>query len=539
MVELRRGGSPRLVVGPVSLLDWARRHRIAAQLLIALAVAFATRAWLFGDPVIQIDEQFYLLTGDRLLHGAIPYVDIWDRKPVGIFLLYAGIRLLGGEGIYQYQVVATLFAAGTAFLIAGMAMRFTNGRGAALAGASYLLWLLIFDGAGGQTPVFYNLLMAGAGTLVLRLVADEVTPRRLLFGGTAAMLLVGLAMQIKYSVLFEGVFFGLALLWRAFRLGMRPAAILGSALLWILAALLPTLAALAWYAQIRHLDAFLYANFESIFQRDTVPPKKLLSRLLGLIGLALPLLLCAFAGWRLARRSAPSPQAAARSFAWGWLAASLVGVALFGTYFIHYFLPVLTPLTLACAGLLGDRDAGVAIVSSRGVRRISIAAFLAVTGVGLTLATVPKRIKHRGHAPEVRALAANIRANLHGCLFAYDADPILYLMTQACLPTTRIFPNHLNDQTEANAVGVDTVRETARIFARNRPDLVVLSEPADPDVNEATRALVEHAVATEYRPIFRIRIGSHDRVLFKRLSPAARPPATVATRTAGLTHKST
>ena len=188
------------------------------------------------------------------------------------------------------------------------------------------------------------------------------------------------------------------------------------------------------------------------------------------------------------------------------------------------------PLTLACAGLLGDREASVAIASSRGVLRVSIASFLAITGVGLAIATVPKRIKDRGHDAEVRALAANIRANLHGCLFAYDADPILYLMTQACFPTSRVFPNHLNEGIESQAVGVDTVRETARIFRTQRPDLVVLSAPADPGFNAGTRALVEHAVATDYRPIFRIRIGSHERVVFKRLAPVDARPARIAAR---------
>jgi MFS family permease len=519
------------------LLNLARRHRIAAQLLIALVVAFATRAWLFGDPVVQIDEQFYLLTGDRLLHGAIPYVDIWDRKPVGIFLLYAGIRLIGGEGIYQYQVVATVFAAGTAFLIARMAMRFTNGRGAALAGASYLLWLLIFDGAGGQTPVFYNLLMAGAGALVLRLVTSEVTHRQLAAGGSVAMLLVGIALQIKYSVLFEGVFFGLALLWRASRRGMSLPLALACALLWIVSALLPTFAALAWYSHAGHLDAFLYANFESVFQRGKPPPKKLLSRALGLAGMALPLLLCAYAGWRLARGSDNYRRAAARRFALMWLAASLIGVIVFGTYFIHYFLPVLVPLTLACAGLLGDAEAGVAIVSGQGVRRISIASFLAVTGVGLAIATVPKRIKDRGHEPEVRALAANIRANLHGCLFAFDADPILYLLSQACIPTSRVFPNHLNEGIESKAVGLDPLRETARIFRANRPDLVVLSDPPDPGYNEATRALVEREINADYRPIFRIKVGSHERIVFKQLTPPGLPPTAIAARATPARHR--
>jgi hypothetical protein len=88
---------------------------------IIVVAAFAIRCCQFGNPLIQVDETFYLLVGDRMLHGALPYVDIWDRKPVGLFVLFAGIRLLGGDGIVQYQVVATLFAAGAALLIVRIA----------------------------------------------------------------------------------------------------------------------------------------------------------------------------------------------------------------------------------------------------------------------------------------------------------------------------------------------------------------------------------------------------------------------------------
>jgi hypothetical protein len=75
------------------------------------------RAFTFGSPTIQIDEQFYLLVGDRMLHGALPFVDIWDRKPMGLFLLFAAIRLLGGEGIVQYQLVALLSVVATSVVI--------------------------------------------------------------------------------------------------------------------------------------------------------------------------------------------------------------------------------------------------------------------------------------------------------------------------------------------------------------------------------------------------------------------------------------
>src|SRR3546814_7529096 len=101
--------------------------------------------------------------GDRILnHGAIPYVDIWDRKPVGLFLLYAGIRLLGGDGIVQYQVVATLFAAATAILIAGWSARFSGWVAATVAGLFYLVLSHKFSGYGGEAEIFLNLLTTAA-----------------------------------------------------------------------------------------------------------------------------------------------------------------------------------------------------------------------------------------------------------------------------------------------------------------------------------------------------------------------------------------
>ena len=297
-------------------------------LLVAFVAALATRAWLFGDPVIQVDEQFYLLTGDRMLHGAIPYVDIWDRKPVGIFLLYAAIRMLGGEGIYQYQLAATFAAALTAYLIGAMALRFTNFRGAAMAAAAYLLWLLIFDGGGGQTPVWYNPLVAGAGLLVMKAWCDDVSERRLIALGVSAMLLIGVALQIKYSALFEGLFFGLALTWRSWLIDRSWTRTAGRALSWALIALLPTVAAIGWYWRAGHLDAFVYANFESIFLRTPASHGKLLLRVLAILGLALPLLLCALTQWHSDRWGLTDVRSErARRFTIAWLASAIVGVA--------------------------------------------------------------------------------------------------------------------------------------------------------------------------------------------------------------------
>jgi len=108
----------RLAAEPLSRS--AGRAWLAAAAVLTLC-AFVVRCGLFGDPLIHVDENFYLWVGERLLRGELPYVDVWDRKPVGLFVLYAAIRLLGGDGIVQYQVVATLFAAATAWVVARIA----------------------------------------------------------------------------------------------------------------------------------------------------------------------------------------------------------------------------------------------------------------------------------------------------------------------------------------------------------------------------------------------------------------------------------
>lgn len=62
-------------------------------------VALVLRAPWLGDPLFHADEQFYLLMGDQLWHGVLPYVDLWDRKPLGLFLIYAAARALPGNGV--------------------------------------------------------------------------------------------------------------------------------------------------------------------------------------------------------------------------------------------------------------------------------------------------------------------------------------------------------------------------------------------------------------------------------------------------------
>ena len=73
----------------------------------------------------------------------------------------------------------------------------TGAHGAAAAGSVYILYLGVFGGEGGQSPVFYNLLVALAAWRMIGLLKRPVFDSGALAGGAVAMLLVGLSLQVK------------------------------------------------------------------------------------------------------------------------------------------------------------------------------------------------------------------------------------------------------------------------------------------------------------------------------------------------------
>ena len=189
---------------------------------LIVAVAIATRIVGWWNPVAHVDDQFYLLAGEELLKGHWPYIDVWDRKPLGLFLLYAGIAWIGGGTILGLNLVATAFAASTAIVVRQIALRFASPLAALLAALTYLFVLPLYGGQNGQSPVFYNLLIAGAALLLFR-ASETLDGRAVIRSAFAAMLLCGLAMTIKQTSFVEGTFVGLAYLWLLHRAGMRRA----------------------------------------------------------------------------------------------------------------------------------------------------------------------------------------------------------------------------------------------------------------------------------------------------------------------------
>lgn len=462
------------------------RHDRNWLIFLGLAVlAILVRVQAFNDPVIGFDEQFYLLVGDRMLHGAIPYVDLWDRKPIGLFLIYAFSAALGHDPFLQYKLVATLFVTGTAFALYRTARLVAPMSGAIVAAGLYILWLNLSEGESGQAPVFYNLPVSMAALLTAQACKDR---RHIVRRGCAAMLLIGLALQIKYTVVFEGVFLGVALLWAQFRASGRFGAMLLPGLAWIGCALSPTAIALAAYWRIGALDDFLFANFLSIFGKNPDPASDQVAGLLVIVGILLPLLCVVIAEWR---------RNPGLNFALCWLGAAIFGLLAFGSYLAPgYALPVIVPLCLATAPFFAFARRRRAVA----VGLLGLALIVGQVLIGLV-------IFNKGGRAEAMAVAAAAQPR-HGCIWVYDGYPALYMLTHSCVPTRWSFPGHLNTANEGSitAIGVDPVAEVTRILA-TRPDVIVNDAPAYSLGNPATRALVESALQRDYRLVFKQRTG--------------------------------
>ncbi|MBO9726586.1 MAG: glycosyltransferase family 39 protein [Novosphingobium sp.] len=481
----------------------SRMRLVPGSPLLFVALGAALRIPMFGKPAFQSDEQFYLLVGQRMAERALPFVDIWDRKPYGLFLLYRSVYTLPFDPVLTYQIAGLVFSVLTALVIERMARRIAPPRAAQAAGLAYLLYQPMFNVALGQSPVFYNLPVALAAALMLdaRLRDGD---RRLFRRGMAAMLLVGLALQIKYSVVFEGMGFGLMLLARGHADGWSLPRLAATGMAWALTALAPTLLVLAGYAATGHAEAFLQANFLSIFGR-TVDQADAFAQLakegLALIPFALAIVL---APSRLPalRETNPAMLTGIRI----WACVALLGFLVFGTWYDHYLGPVLVPLCLLAAPALARTTPGERWYGGL------------LLGFGLLGALVVPalQVRERGTAADFAAASAAVSRELHGrCLYVYEGDSALYRTTRACIPTRFAYPSHLNAMNEAGALGVDPVAEVGRILA-SRPGVIVIAESSRPNLpNLRSRAQIRNALARSYERYEGVAIGTRKFGLYR------------------------
>jgi len=473
---------------PLPALGLRHRHIYILMILFAVALRWA----YFGDPAPDYDEQIYRLIGEQMLDGRLPYVDIWDRKPIGLFLIYAAASLAGAGSVLAYQLLACAAAALGGILLFHLARHFIDVLGACVCGILYILFLSAFGVHVGQSEVYYIPLLIAMALLTVR-TAESNDLHAVRRASTWAIVLGGLALQIKYTVLPQCVFFGLCALWRQWRLGSSLSALARQALLYAAIGLTPTVIVLGLYWYLSHLDAFLFANFTSIFFRGHLSGAMKDEYRIRIAFMAFPLAFCALFGvaqWMMEKMAARSSYL----IMLGWLASSIAGFLMIGNIYIHYFAPVIPAILAVAAPTMGMSRVGAVLTSITFL--IGLALFDPISGYYISQ-------RNRIGFQQAASAAAPYVGKNSDCLYVFDGPTSLYEATRSCLPTIYVYPDHLSNAMEEHAIGVNTVAEVSRIL-RNQPSVIITaSRPIVPHYNAATAQLINQATSRNY-----VRIGA-------------------------------
>lgn len=519
------------------------------ELLIAagfLAAAVLLRLPALLYSVTNFDESLYLLIGDELARGILPFTSLCDRKPFGLFALFALFAALPIDGVVASRIGASLSVGLGAWLLYRVAGLLFDDRERAIgitAGAAYILFSLANGGIASNSEVFLNsFALLGLYLALLAVRAREQPHLPLLLG---AGLVLGLGIQVKQTILFDMLAFlaGFYLLTTP-----RPACLVPhlKATLPALAglgvmAVLPSLAVILLYVVTGHWEAWALANIGA--QRGFVddPGQKLeVDAAFRAMAEQAPLwfgsLLAALLARRLVRDSG---EARAVAFLLVWSALILLLQLLLRIAADHYFLQFLPPFCLLGGLLLGrgflDRVPGWRARAAA----LGALAVLALFGVSKnqlvhTAYVLRDRLVHgeAWAADTPRRIAADLKPLVRpgDAIYSVGFLPIVYYLTGAEIPTRFAFTG-LPHRRYAGRDGCPWVPQAVELkrVLDSRPRFIVVElgvfyEQLDPPV----RTMLDERLARDYRLRFSYDMHwIHHLYPFERFVLNAAAPAAV------------
>ena len=186
---------------------------ISLALTAILGITFLLRMKFWNQP-FQMDEGVYGYIGWGMLDGLVPYKDVFDHKPPGIYLLYSLVFLLTEPSALNVKVFASIYTLGTALAV----FLLTRKVAGAKAGCLSMLLFGIFscgpkiDGGGVNAEIFMILPYTLAAYFLLQ--AAETDKRKSYF---LAGLFTGLACTIKQVAVVNFLWIAAFLLFRIWR----------------------------------------------------------------------------------------------------------------------------------------------------------------------------------------------------------------------------------------------------------------------------------------------------------------------------------
>lgn len=383
--------------------------------LFALAAALVLLRSHVRAAALESDECNYLYIAARLLAGDRLYVDVWDHQPPGVFVMFAALARMFGDGPATLRLTATVASVACLAAIYDAVRCGFSRRAAMVAAAVYVVGSVhpIFAGEGGNREIYMNALNAIAMWLLVRRPA--INARSALLAGAC----FALASWFKPVVAFQ--WFAVAMVLVAWpppaRDGRRPLGrwsllgcmTLGPAVLWA--------ATFGYFLAVGRFDAFFDAVFRfnvgysGAGEGSLSHVVEFFGQKIGkrwLLGPAWPVWVCAGAGVVWAFFARGEDRVAWRLWA-AYAVGSVLAVALPGRFWPHYYLlvwPAAVVLASAVAVRVAER-----VTLSKGLWPAVI--------VGAALVVVPAM---RLYADYLSVAPTDISALRYGERMEWDRD---------------------------------------------------------------------------------------------------------------------
>jgi hypothetical protein len=152
------------------------------------------RKFTFEFSTMDWDEITYMIIGHGIRNGLVPFVDLWDIKPVGIYLIYSVSSFLFGYTFLAIRWMTLLF-----ILLGSLGIYFNlkkyNDKIGMLMGLVYAYCFFYFQaGLSGNTEVYFNAFEIWSIYFLLN------TSKKYL-----SAFLFGISFIVKYIVFFDGL----------------------------------------------------------------------------------------------------------------------------------------------------------------------------------------------------------------------------------------------------------------------------------------------------------------------------------------------
>ncbi|OAB57963.1 hypothetical protein AY600_07870 [Phormidium willei BDU 130791] len=190
------------------ILPDLRKHLTKQDGLYLASIAVITvliRLPFFFEAVINWDESTFILMGQSLLDGHLPYTQLWDLKPPLLFVAYALFILTLGKSILSIRLAGTLCVIIVAILVYFCAKTFTQATAAFLSAIATALGISVLSA--GQAVMSEHVAIVPL-TAVLAVLFLRPKPELNATFAIAILLTMAALMRLNlgYSVLILGFY---------------------------------------------------------------------------------------------------------------------------------------------------------------------------------------------------------------------------------------------------------------------------------------------------------------------------------------------